>query len=183
MIKRIKTNSIVIFDLEMCCWDDGRTPNTGEIIEIGLVQVNTKTLEITKVAQYYVKPERDEISEFCTKLTGITASKIKKQGRPLGEVMASVNKNFGSSGKIFSAWGQDDSVLIEELKEKSIDFQMGDYINAASMIRLLTGKDRNSQLQAMADHGLEFEGNQHSGVDDARNLARLYIEVMKKHRN
>ena len=31
----------------------------------------------------------------------------------------------------------------------------------------------------MADFGLSFEGSQHSGVDDAKNLARLLVEVMK----
>lgn len=183
MIKRLNTDNLVIFDLEMCCWDDGRTPNTGEIIEIGICQINTKSLTITKTAQYYVKPESDEISEFCTELTGITPKKVHKQGRPLKEVMASVHKNFGSSGKVFMAWGQDNEILNEELKQKNIEFCMGDYHNAAMMFRMLTGFRNISQLNAMKEFGLEFEGNQHSGVDDAKNLARLIIELMKKVRN
>ncbi len=180
MIKRLKTNSIVVFDLEMCCWDDGRKPNTGEIIEIGVCQVDTKNLTITKVAQYYVKPERDEVSEFCTSLTGITPRTIAKQGRPLREVMATLDKHFGSSGKIFAAWGQDDAVLKEELKKKGVKFVMGDYMNVANMARLLLGESRKSQLDVMSEFGLEFEGSVHSGVDDAKNLARLLIEIMKK---
>lgn len=183
MIKRLKTDNIIIFDLEMCCWDDGRERNTGEIIEIGLCQINTKNLEINKVAQYYVRPESDEVSQFCTDLTGITPKIVQRQGRPLNEVLATIKKNFGSSGKVFMAWGQDDKILLDEINEKGIEFEMGDYVNAAALIRILTGKDRNSQIQAMAEFGLEFEGSQHSGVDDAKNLARLIIEVMKSVRS
>ena len=77
---------IVFFDLEMCCWNEG-DKSTGEIIEIGLAEVDLVKMEIIKRAQYYVKPENDEISRFCTELTGITPKTIKRQGRPLSEVL------------------------------------------------------------------------------------------------
>lgn len=79
---------IVCFDLEMCCWEteEETGKKTGEIIEIGLCKIDLEKREIVKRSQYYVKPEKDEISKFCTKLTGITPSIIAKQGRSLSSL-------------------------------------------------------------------------------------------------
>ena len=86
---------IVCLDLEMCCWDDGRDPRTGEIIEFGLAEVDLIEGKVIKRAQYYVKPDTHEVSEFCTELTGITQKIVDKQGRPFADVLATVTKNFG----------------------------------------------------------------------------------------
>ena len=92
---------LVCLDLEMTCWDDGREPRTGEIIEIGLAKVNLNTQEIEKSSSYIVKPEHDEISEFCTQLTGHTQRIIDRQGRPLKDVLETVVKNYGGTNVRF----------------------------------------------------------------------------------
>ena len=92
-------NRLVCFDLEMCCWSNDGVGTTGEIIEIGLAEIDIATGKIVKRAQYYVKPEKDEISLFCAELTGITPRKIEKQGRPLVDVLKSMLKNFGAQIK------------------------------------------------------------------------------------
>ncbi|MDF4357041.1 exonuclease domain-containing protein, partial [Vibrio parahaemolyticus] len=98
-------NRIVCFDLEMCCWSENGVGRTGEIIEVGLAEIDLSKGEIVKRAQYYVKPEHDEVSLFCAELTGITPRKIEKQGRPLAEVIKSMIKNFGGRNKIYASWG------------------------------------------------------------------------------
>ena len=55
-------NRVVCFDLEMCCWNENGVSTTGEIIEIGLAEIDLAKGEVVKRAQYYVKPERDEVS-------------------------------------------------------------------------------------------------------------------------
>ena len=70
-------NRVVCFDLEMCCWNENGIGKTGEIIEIGLAEIDLTSGEIVKRAQYYVKPEADEVSQFCTELTGISPRKIE----------------------------------------------------------------------------------------------------------
>ncbi|KOO10446.1 exonuclease, partial [Vibrio xuii] len=59
-------NRVVCFDLEMCCWNESGVGTTGEIIEIGLAEIDLVKGEIVKRAQYYVKPEKDEVSLFCS---------------------------------------------------------------------------------------------------------------------
>lgn len=103
-------NRVVCFDLEMCCWNENGVGTTGEIIEVGLAEIDLSAGKIVKRAQYFVKPEKDEISLFCAELTGITPRKIEKQGRPLVEVLQSMVKNFGGSNKIYASWGRDDLI-------------------------------------------------------------------------
>ncbi|MCR9704765.1 exonuclease domain-containing protein, partial [Vibrio vulnificus] len=129
-------NRIVCFDLEMCCWNEDGVGRTGEIIEIGLAEIDLLKGEIVKRAQYYVKPEHDEVSLFCAELTGITPRKIEKQGRPLAEVIKSMIKNFGGSNKIYASWGRDDRILMQECQEKGIDAPFNEFINIATLYRI-----------------------------------------------
>ncbi|CAG21884.1 conserved hypothetical protein [Photobacterium profundum SS9] len=173
--KVMNFNRIVCFDLEMCCWNDGRDPKTGEIIEIGLAELDLDTGEIVRRTQHYVKPEHDEISEFCTELTGIKPQVIHKNGKPLAEILRSMESKFGGKHKIYAAWGHDDRILHAECAAKGLKVPFTEYINLAMIFRLQrhVKKKRCGQRAAMEIAGLEWEGRQHSGYVDAYNLARL----------
>ncbi|WP_347368271.1 3'-5' exonuclease [Vibrio vulnificus] len=172
-------NRIVCFDLEMCCWNEDGVGRTGEIIEIGLAEIDLLKGEIVKRAQYYVKPEHDEVSLFCAELTGITPRKIKKQGRPLAEVIKSMIKNFGGSNKIYASWGRDDRILMQECQEKGIDAPFNEFINIATLYRIQHRlKDKRIGHRAAQEaKGIEWEGRQHSGYVDAYNLAKLALTM------
>ncbi|HFQ5369762.1 TPA: exonuclease domain-containing protein [Vibrio vulnificus] len=172
-------NRIVCFDLEMCCWNEDGVGRTGEIIEIGLAEIDLLKGEIVKRAQYYVKPEHDEVSLFCAELTGITPRKIEKQGRPLAEVIKSMIKNFGGSNKIYASWGRDDRILMQECQEKGIDAPFNESINIATLYRIQHRlKDKRIGHRAAQEaKGIEWEGRQHSGYVDAYNLAKLALTM------
>ncbi|WP_087023108.1 3'-5' exonuclease [Thaumasiovibrio subtropicus] len=173
-------NRIVCFDLEMCCWNDGREKNTGEIIEIGLAEIDLKLGEVVKRAQYYVKPEHDDISLFCVELTGITPRKIEKQGRPLASVLKSMIKNFGGANKIYAAWGHDNDVLKAECEQKGLEMPFSEYLNMATLfgIHQRMKTVRFGHKAAMEVLEIEWEGRQHSGYVDAYNLAKLALKVL-----
>ncbi|MCU8419499.1 exonuclease domain-containing protein [Vibrio vulnificus] len=172
-------NRIVCFDLEMCCWNEDGVGRTGEIIEIGLAEIDLLKGEIVKRAQYYVKPEHDEVSLFCAELTGIAPRKIEKQGRPLAEVIKSMIKNFGGSNKIYASWGRDDRILMQECQEKGIDAPFNEFINIATLYRIQHRlKDKRIGHRAAQEaKGIEWEGRQHSGYVDAYNLAKLALTM------
>ncbi|CAM3686238.1 3'-5' exonuclease [Vibrio aquimaris] len=173
-------NRIVCFDLEMCCWNENGVGTTGEIIEIGLAEVNLTQGEIVKRAQYYVKPEQDEISLFCAELTGITPRKIEKQGRPLADVLKSMIKNFGGANKIYASWGRDDLILAEECQAKGIEMPFRECINLATLYRVQNRlKDKRIGHRAAQEaQNIEWEGRQHSGYVDAYNLAKLALTML-----
>jgi inhibitor of KinA sporulation pathway (predicted exonuclease) len=173
----MKYDKIAFFDLEMCCWENNK--KIGEIIEIGLSIVDVEKKEIVKTGQYYVKPQNDTVSDFCTNLTGITPALIKKQGRPLNEVLKSVIKNFGGKNRVYSAWGRDDIVLFNECQSKNIELPFSEFLNLGTVYRLKY--NRSNQSTSLQDtlkiHNIEFEGNAHSGLVDSYNLAKLYLAL------
>ncbi|EEY38655.1 hypothetical protein SX4_0820 [Vibrio mimicus SX-4] len=153
---------------------------TGEIIEVGLAEIDLSAGKIVKRAQYFVKPEKDEISLFCAELTGITPRKIEKQGRPLVEVLQSMVKNFGGSNKIYASWGRDDLILINECREKGIPVPFQEFLNLATLYRIQHRlKDKRiGHRAAQESQGIEWEGRQHSGYVDAYNLAKLALTML-----
>ena len=173
-------NRIVCFDLEMCCWNVDGKGTTGEIIEVGLAEIDLQVGEVVRRAQYYVKPEEDQISLFCVELTGITPRKIEKQGRPLEGVLKSMIKNFGGTNKIYAAWGHDELILKKECEAKGIEFPFVEFINLATLYRIKSRKknDRMGQRKAMEELNLEWEARQHSGYVDAYNLAQLALKIL-----
>ncbi|SEF96665.1 3'-5' exonuclease [Vibrio hangzhouensis] len=173
-------NRVVCFDLEMCCWNVDGVGTTGEIIEVGLAEIDLVKQEVVKRAQYYVKPEKDEVSLFCTELTGISPRKVEKQGRPLAAVIQSMVKNFGGPNKIYASWGRDDLILQQECIEKGIDMPFKEFVNLATLYRIQNRlKDKRiGHKAAQESKGIEWEGRQHSGYVDAYNLAKLALEML-----
>ncbi|EEX37109.1 exonuclease domain-containing protein [Vibrio metschnikovii] len=172
-------NRVVCFDLEMCCWNENGVGTTGEIIEVGLAEIDLTAGKIVKRAQYYVQPEQDKISEFCVELTGITPRKVAKQGRPLADVLRSMVKNFGGSKKIYACWGRDDLILAKECAQKGLPMPIHECINLATLYRLQHRlKDKRIGHRAAQEaQGIDWEGRQHSGYVDAYNLAKLALTM------
>jgi inhibitor of KinA sporulation pathway (predicted exonuclease) len=173
-------NRVVCFDLEMCCWNVDGVGTTGEIIEVGLAEVDLEKGKIVKRAQYYVRPEKDEVSEFCTELTGITPRTIRKQGRPLADILQSMIKNFGGPNKIYAAWGRDDLILHKECQEKGLEIPFKEFVNLATLYRIQhrVKNRRIGHRAAQEAKGIEWEGRQHSGYVDAYNLAKLALVLL-----
>ena len=173
-------NRIVCFDLEMCCWNVDGAGTTGEIIEIGLAEIDLGKGEIVKRAQYYVKPAKDEVSAFCTELTGITPRTIHKQGRPVADVIQSMIKNFGGANKIYASWGRDDLILRQECQDKGLEMPFNEFINLATLYRVQNRlkNQRIGHRAAQEVKGIEWEGRQHSGYVDAYNLAKLALTML-----
>ena len=169
---------ICAWDMEMACWDDQHR-RKGEIISIGVAEFCLITGDFHREAHYLVKPDRDEISEYCSNLTGITQRMINRQGRPLNSVLDSMHKKFGSSGKIYAAWGEDSEYLHRECRWKRIPFRMQKSIDASLIYhlkkRLVTGQSIGLS-KAMAESSMAFEGDAHNALTDAKNLARLIYQ-------
>lgn len=171
---------LICYDLEMCCWSrkEGKGSTTGEIIEIGVAAVNLQDGVITDRSQYYVRPEKDDISEYCTNLTGITQKLLDKQGVPLADAINSMRGKYGHHS-VYGAWGRDDRVLQAECEDKGIDMPFYEHLNLSTLFRLQNRmrRKRFGMRKSMEMAGLDFDGTQHSGFDDAYNLARLTLTM------
>ena len=185
MAKDIKVINIV--DLESTCWEDGFAPDgrkqveAAEIIEVGIVQVDVRALEIIKEESYFAVPVENPVSEFCTQLTGITRDMIMKNGYSLKYVLTKMENEFGTKKHEWGSWGDYDRLQFErECPRKRLNYPFGrTHINLKYWLSQITGQKRQRNVQGMLDFlHKPFDGRDHRAIDDAKNIAGIYIDIM-----
>jgi inhibitor of KinA sporulation pathway (predicted exonuclease) len=81
-------------DLELTCWEGPIPPGRyTEIIEIGLVEVDLHSLEITREAAYLIRPRHLDISEACTRITRLPVDDLRHASR-LPKVVMQLENEF-----------------------------------------------------------------------------------------
>lgn len=181
----MRDETILVVDLEATCWEDQTTPagdaqsvNNMEIIEVGCV-LATRKGELLDARSFLVRPTRNPVlSDFCTELTGITQEMVDEAPAFPGAVQA-MNTWLGDlpDDFIWCSWGNYDRLHLEaqcQLDGAWPIILAHPHLNLKRIWRRTTGQKRkNGFANALAFHGLEFEGHHHRGVDDARNMARV----------
>lgn len=184
-MKNPELKRAIFLDLEYTCWADNKPPEGQhrEIIQIGVVEVNYTTLQITREMQFWVVPEFP-ISDFCTQFTGIDLKKIKaNNGQSLDDALAAVAKHFGHRTKVAYTWGYDDENVLSELCDPgwdSLGYEHPFYIiDLAQVFHQTFQVFKAMSLDKALDYlGLKFEGEMHTAVVDAKNLARLHMKMI-----
>jgi len=177
---------ILLIDKEATCWNT--VPPFGmesEIIEIGICPVDLKTLEIGEPRSIIVKPERSTVSKFCTDLTGITQGMVDK-GIPLKEAFDILRYEYQSRKRIWASWGNYDRKLTERLCiTHRLPYPYGpSHINFKSLFSVMHQLDEELGMSnALEFLNMPLKGQHHRGVDDAYNIARLWIETFKRKEN
>lgn len=178
-----------VIDFECTCWQAGdEEKKAHEIIEFPAVFMNSKTLEIEFEFHEYVRPTENPIlTPFCVELTGISQATVDAADDL--EAVLSTFDDFLKENKIDSFTACTDgpwdfsqflapevtrkSLAVPKWARKWIDirrrfqytFQLTKWIGVSDMLVLLN---------------MEFEGREHSGIDDARNIARIVKAVHKQ---
>uniref|UniRef100_A0A0E0J2I7 GRF-type domain-containing protein n=1 Tax=Oryza nivara TaxID=4536 RepID=A0A0E0J2I7_ORYNI len=193
----------VVIDLEATC-ERGRRIYPQEIIEFASVVVDGATGEqLAEAFRAYVRPlHHRELTDYCRELTGIAQADVDA-GVDLREALRAHDawldargvKNAaggggGGGGFAVVTWGDWDcrTMLEGECRFKGI---IGDgkpeyfdrWINLKVPFRQVFdrgGARRIGLEEALAVAGLAFEGRPHSGLDDARNTARLLALLMRR---
>ena len=170
-------------DLESTCWN--QTPPSGmtpEIIEIGIVELDLIDLRITQEAAYFVRPRQWEISQKCTKLTGITSDDIQ-HAKTFPEVLAAVVEKFRPKATPCCAWGDDFALLTKACNSEGLANPFRQPIDLCKSFQgILAAKQQPSLVNALELMGLQFEGFPHGALNDARNTARLHIAILRQMR-
>jgi inhibitor of KinA sporulation pathway (predicted exonuclease) len=175
---------ILVVDLEATCWAAG-TPegaaqsiHTMEIIEIGCALTN-RLGAVLDTRSFMVRPVRQPVlSDFCIELTHITQAMVDN-APPLKEAIDQMNAWLESTETvaIWGSWGNYDlNHLTEQCALDNAESQLLNlpHLNLRKLWRRTTRQRRKTSLaHALAYHDLEFDGQPHRGVDDARNIARL----------
>ncbi|MFP3598379.1 exonuclease domain-containing protein [Chryseobacterium sp. SIMBA_029] len=172
------TNEILIVDLEATCWENDRIPvgQKVDIIEIGICELNLTTKIISKKQSIYVIPERSEINSFCTKLTGITPQLIEEQGIYFDEACEKIQDEYQSATLTWAGFGNfDKEQIFEQCDWLGIEIPFSyDYVNVMEEFRSHFKLQKMIGLKRALEYlKMDFEGNHHSGADDAYNTAKI----------
>lgn len=148
-----------------------------EIIEIGAVMVDAASFQVIDEFVSFVRPIRHPtLTAFCTALTTITQSDVDA-APGFVEVAARLKAWLAPyDDYVFCSWGDYDR---KQLDQDRAFHQIPNpieqpHINAKREFARRQGlKKRPGLGGAISEAGLVFEGTQHRGIDDARNIARL----------
>ncbi|MEO8700769.1 MAG: 3'-5' exonuclease [Kofleriaceae bacterium] len=169
----------LVVDLEATCCDLGGVPrHESEIIEIGAVLVDGKSLRAIAEQTLFVRPLLHPISPFCTRLTTITQDMVDDA---LEFPAAAARLAAFGGGALFCSWGAyDRNQLAADAARHSIEPPLGpEHCNLkVEFTHALGGRRAYGNQSALARCGLEPQGTHHRGIDDARNIARLLPYIL-----
>lgn len=176
----------IVVDLEATCWQT-RPPNySNETIEIGAVMVS-ESGEILSEFVEFVKPLKDPIlSDFCKELTSITQSQVDN-----AQHFPAVVKAFqewigvGEHDYVLCSWGFYDARQFKEDCELwGIDTDwLKPHISIKHQYTAVKGLSKNQGMaRALRLEAIELEGTHHRGIDDARNIAKIFVRYLDRWR-
>jgi inhibitor of KinA sporulation pathway (predicted exonuclease) len=174
-------DQIIVIDLESTCWE--RPPPEGqvsEIIEVGVATVDVASLRRLDKRGILVKPVKSEVSEFCTRLTTLTADDLKGAGA-LADAAKTLRKEFRSQDRLWASWGDYDRRQFERVcREFGVGYPFGiSHLNVKTLFSVAHGIDQEVGLDmAYRRLGLQMEGTHHRGADDAWNIAGLLCGLL-----
>lgn len=181
----VRSDRILFFDLEITCWE--HAPPEGEeaeIVEIGIAELDVRSLEVTRAESYFIRPTFSRPSAFFTGLTGITDATLRRHGLPFAQACAKIAKDMGSRSKQAMSWGPDLRALRRDLRRKNVASPFSAAVHDFGLefkhsLGLSGGVGLTS---AMNLYGLVRSGRVHSGRDDAADTARLWAEIARRRR-
>jgi len=170
----------LIIDLEATCWEYPEKEK--EIIEIGAVLID-KNYKILGEYQSFVRPVKNPIlSKFCKDLTSITQEEVDN-----AEIFPVVFEKFinwviqTAKCKIeditLCSWGYyDKKQLMKDCQFHNIKYP---FITHRSIKHEFAKKRRTKPVglkKALEICGIKFEGTHHRALDDAKNIAKIFIK-------
>lgn len=182
---------ILVLDFEATC-EEPTPPNfLPEIIEFPVVVIDINTRQLVGEFHSFVRPAHNAVlSPFCKSLTGITQQQVD-----LAPTLPEVVRRFEEWHKSVIPCGKTSIFATDgpwDLRDFMYRYSVceGVAMFPPLFFRWLDVKEsfaaffncRHGKIQAMLEYlGLgEFEGRLHSGLDDARNIARIIVAMLDR---
>jgi inhibitor of KinA sporulation pathway (predicted exonuclease) len=153
-----------------------------EIIEIGAVMVDAKSLKIVDEYEIFIKPILNPtLTTFCKTLTTITQKDVDEA---VGYKEALENfKNWYSryDNFLFCSWGDYDRNQFKlDSALHNVAYPFGEeHLNIKKAFAKVQGVKPCGLDEALNHVGLELVGTHHRGIDDARNMGCLMPYIVK----
>lgn len=182
-------NLVCVLDFEATCEQiQGGHPH--EIIEVPsvLLKYNDNINKYEKISEFqeYCHPLiNPTLSKFCTELTGITQDKVDRGYNfpdTLKRHIKWLNKFIQNDDQlIFLTFGSWDlkTVIFQECKRWNIDCPeiYHRFINIKQDYKKLY-RFNGGMARVLENCGLQLLGRHHSGIDDCRNITRIFQKMV-----
>lgn len=170
---------IVVFDLEATC--DKAEFFDNEIIEIGAVD------NFGNEFSHFIKPIVNPLlTDFCKELTTIKQTDVDS-AHEFPHVYTEFNDfitgdKYGGEATIFS-WGfYDKNQLLKDCQRHGIngdnEYFAHNHVNLKTVYKEIMGTKARGMAHALRKFNIELEGTHHRGIDDARNIFKIYQKLM-----
>lgn len=176
------TDVVNIIDLEATCWEGRQQPEDQEqeIIEIGIAVVDVPNHEVKTTEGILVQPEMSEVSEFCTELTSLTSEQLHQNGISFSDACKKLRKKYNTHRRPWGSWGNwDKKQFGQDCDMKNVKYPLNTtHFNVKTLFAV--GHQMTNEVglgKAVHRRWGEFDGQHHRGVDDARNIAKLFIDL------
>ncbi len=175
--------TLIVFDLEATCWEEGQAMDRMETIEIGAVKLGP---DLGMIDEYsaFVRPTREPVlSAFCTRLTSITQAQVDS-APTFPEALEKFRAWIGGGRFRLASWSAYDEIQIARdcaLHGLEMPASLECHVDLQELYGRLKGCGRVTTSDALAREKISREGHAHRGIDDARStvwLARFMIEPM-----
>lgn len=179
----------VVIDFEATCQENNPVDFKYEIIEFPAILIHTETLKIVDVFHSYVKPViHPKLTAFCTSLTGITQDQVDKA--PIFTQVLSLFENWlKSHGLLFcqkfivtdGPWDMGRFLFLQcKISGLKYPAYAKEWTNVRRIFRNFYKYHQGGTLEDMIRFvGLTFEGDPHRGLDDAYNIARMFLHLLR----
>jgi inhibitor of KinA sporulation pathway (predicted exonuclease) len=178
-------------DLEASCDEVGESesprplavaPDQMETIEIGLVVIDLESLEIVDEFQRFVRPQINPVlTHFCKKLTSIQQADVDSAGTyvEVGQELGAFIARYPKAA--WASWSDYDARQLERDAGFAACPSLLEglpHFNARKWHAGLYDNRTKGLMQTVESLGLEWQGTYHRGIDDARNVASIVIEML-----
>ena len=169
----------LVIDLEATT-DEGGWPLTDmEVIEIGASVVTRSGREVDHF-QRFIRPQRRPLlTPFCRQLTRITQANIDSAA-PMAQVWGAFERWLGQHLALLEGWASWGEYDRKQLEQEWHHQQLSSALSLLPHMNLKQAFAQARQLKqplglnsALQRAGLQFHGQQHRALEDARNTARL----------
>lgn len=179
---RIQLDEILVVDIEATCWE-GKVPvgQENEIIEIGVCRLDVQTGERLGKESILIRPERSEVSEFCTQLTTLTQDLLDREGVSFVQACQKLQDGYQSRLRNWASYGNYDQRMFErQCAERRVTYPFGgSHVNVKTLFALQRRMHREvGMARALEMLGLPLEGTHHRGHDDAWNIAGILATLL-----
>ena len=181
-------NLINVIDIEATCWDYPAPEKIATTIEIGITVVEMDTIKINNSTSVYISVDSDQISSFCTQLTGITPELIAAEGIPFMEAINLLKRTHRIHNRPWISWGDYDiNQLRRDCEKNNLIYEKVFYPRHANLklwFSLMYGLTKELSVgKALEYINSPFEGSPHSGKDDAYNIAKIFKRIREDFKN